>query len=269
MHIIAPIRNVAGIVVLLVLLFPFTAAAQDKFRLVEKPRFEAGIGLGYFQGYDYPGSDDPNTAGLVLPFFIYRSEVFRFFDGGGVGAVAIEEPRVKLELSLGGALNAESEGNKAREGLPDLDLLLEVGPQLTVRLLDRGLSGEGRVRLSWDSKVRAVVSTDFKGMQATGFVFASGFSFKREALFSDKLDFISNLDVTFADKRFNDYLYTVDPQYATPNRASYEAKAGYVQTSVFLGQSPLFETSQSTSYALGIVWTAIRSRETIRIYDNN
>ena len=219
MHIIAPIRNVAAIVLLLTLLSPIAVAAapQDDFKLVEKPRFEAGIGLGYFQGYDYPGSDDPNTAGLVLPFFIYRSEVFRFFDGGGVGAVAIEEPRVKLELSLGGALNAESEGNNAREGLPDLDLLLELGPQLTVRLLDRALSGGGRVRLSWDSKVRAVVSTDFKSIEATGFVFASGFSFKRESLLSDKVDFISNLDVTFADKRFNDYLYTVDPQCIVEN----------------------------------------------------
>jgi len=295
MHIIAPIRNAVVTFFLLAFASSAVAASIDEFKLVEKPRFEAGIGLGYFQGYDYPGSKDPNTAQLVLPFFIYRSEIFRFFDGGGVGAVAIEEPRIKLELSLGGALNAESEGNSAREGLPDLDLLLELGPQLTVRLLDRELSTGGRVRLSWDSKVRAVVSTDFKGLEATGFVFASGFSLRREALFGDKIDLISSVDVTFADKQFNDYLYSVDPQYATQNRASYAAKAGYVQTSVFLGlafkptdklrvftgassglygpsankQSPLFETNQSTSFALGIVWTAIQSKRTIDVYDNN
>jgi outer membrane scaffolding protein for murein synthesis (MipA/OmpV family) len=295
MNIIAPIRNLVVSILLVPHMLPIAVASADEFELVEKPRLEAGIGLGYFQGFDYPASNDPNTASLVLPFFIYRSEVFRFFDGGGVGAVAIEEPRVKLELSLGGALNAESEGNSAREGLPDLDLLLEVGPQLTVRIFDRVLASGGRAKLSWDSKIRAVVSTDFKGIDARGFVVASGFSFKREALFSDKVDFISNLDVTFADKRFNEYLYAVEPQYATQNRASYAATAGYVQTSVFLGfafrpteklriftgvstglygpsankRSPLFETNQSTTYALGVVWTAFQSKDMIKVYDND
>lgn len=278
---------------LLVSLFaPFAAHSQSEdFSMDSKPVWELGIVGGYFSSFDYPGSKDPNTAQIIAPFFIYRSEIFRFGDGG-FGAVAIEEPRVKLDVSIGGALKANSEPGSVREGLPVLDLLFELGPRLQIKLFEKQWDTESRSRLDWDSKIRAVVSTDFKGAQAQGFVFSTGLAYRQRAIAGDKIDFIVNADITFGDERYNDNFYTVSPEFVTPQRESYKAKAGYVESRVFFGlairpsrsfstfiglglfnyansaneSSPLFETNTSTQYVLGFAWTPLKSERLIEVF---
>lgn len=285
------IRNLS-LLLLSGLLAPLSAHSQsENFSMDSKPVWEAGIGAGYLSSIDYPGSKDPNIAQFALPYFIYRSEIFRFGDGG-VGAVAIEQPRIKVDVSLGGALNAESEPDSVRTGLPDLDLLFEFGPRLQVKLFEKQWDSESRSRLDWDSKVRAVVSTDFKGASARGFVFSTGLAYRQRAIAGDKVDFIANADITFGDQRYNDYFYTVSPEFVTPQRNSYKASAGYVESRVFFGlairpiptlriftgvalfsyansaneSSPLFETDTSTQYALGLAWAPFRSKRTIEVF---
>lgn len=282
------------LLLVLTLLTPLSVHSQSNdFSLETKPVWEAGLAAGYLSSFDYPGSKDPNTAQIALPFFIYRSEIFRVGDGG-LGAVAIEEPRLKLDVSFGGALNAESEPDSVREGLPDLDLLFEFGPRLQVKLFERQWSAESRSRLDWDSKVRAVVGTDFKGVSARGFVFSTGVAYRQSAIAGDKIDFVVNADITFGDQRFNDNFYTVSPEFVTPQRAAYKAKPGYVESRAFFGlsirpthnlrlftgialfsyansaneTSPLFETNTSTQYALGLAWTPFRSKKTIEIFSS-
>lgn len=253
--------------------------------------WEAGIGAGYLSSFDYPGSTDPNTAQFALPFFIYRSRIFRVGDGGA-GAVAVENPRLKLDVSFGGALNAESEPDSVREGLPDLDLLFEFGPRLQYRLFAREWESGSRSQLNWDSKIRTVIGTDFKSLKARGFVFSTGLAYRQKDLISNYVDLVVNADITFGDQRYNDYFYTVEPEFATPERSQYTARAGYVETRLFLGfairpietlriftgvfqfsyansaneASPLFETDNSTQYAIGIVWSPLRSKETIDVF---
>ena len=143
-------------------LTPIYATAQSAdFSLETKPVWEAGLGAGFFRGTDYPGSEDPNVAQIALPYFIYRSRIFRVGDGG-VGAVAIEEPRLKLDVSFGGSLNAESESDSVRSGMPDLDLLFEFGPRLQYKLFKRTWSGGSQSELTVDTKIRAVIGTDFE-----------------------------------------------------------------------------------------------------------
>ncbi len=64
-----------------------------RFILDSKPRWELGVGGGYFEGFDYPASRDPNRAAIVLPYLVFRSAIFRV-GGGGVNAIAVENPRV-------------------------------------------------------------------------------------------------------------------------------------------------------------------------------
>ena len=47
-----------------------------------KPRWEVGVGGGYLESFDYPGSSDPNRRSIALPFAIYRGPVLRLGDGG-------------------------------------------------------------------------------------------------------------------------------------------------------------------------------------------
>lgn len=279
---------------LIALLTPLSAHSQsDNFSLDSKPVWEAGIGAGYLNSVDYPGSKDPNIAQFALPFFIYRTEIFRVGDGG-VGAVAVEEPRLKIDVSLGGALNAESEPDSVRAGLPDLDFLFEFGPRLQIKLFEKQWDTESRSRLDWDSKIRAVIGTDFKSAKARGFVFSTGLAYRQRAIAGNKIDFIVNADITFGDQRYNDYLYTVLPEFVTPQRASYTAEAGYVESRAFFGlairpttslriftglaffsyansaneSSPLFETDTSTQYAVGFAWIPLRSKKTIEVFSS-
>jgi len=285
-------RTTRCLAVLLTILTPISVYGQSKlFSLESKPVWEAGLGAGYINSFDYPGSKDPNIVQIALPFFIYRSPIFRVGDGG-VGAVAVEEPRLKLDVSFGGSLNADSEADSVRAGFPKLDLLFEFGPRLQYKLLAKQWANGSRSELTLDTKVRAVAATDFKGIRAQGFVFSTGLGFRQRAIAGEKIDLILNSDVSFADQRYNDYLYSVPAQYVTAQRAFYKAKAGYVESRLFLGlafrptqslriftgmaafsyansaneDSPLFETTASTQYAIGLVWTALRSKRSINVY---
>jgi len=266
--------------------------AVDGPSFTRKPRWELGVGGGVFFGRDYPASNDPNRRAIALPFLVYRSPVFRI-GGGSVRAVAIERPRLRLDLSVGASFSASSEDNGSRDGMPDLDFLFELGPQLELRLIDRVAGEDGRVQLGFVAELRAVVATDFRGIGAQGFVAEIGVEAARRRVFDTGLDVVGALGVTFADERLQDYFYEVEPEYARPARAAYDARGGYLGTElslgvvirpsetlrVFLGvqsglyagaaneESPLFETTASTGAALGVAWTFARSARTIDIVE--
>lgn len=269
------------------------AASVDGPSFTRRPRWELGVGGGAFSGYDYPASDDPNRRALALPFFIYRSPVFRIGDGG-VRAVAIERPRVRLDLSIGGSLNARSEGNGSREGMPDLDFLFELGPQVEISLIDR-VQGEGRFQVGLAAELRAVLATDFGGIGAEGFVAELGVDTALRRVGGSGVDLLAGIEATFADERLQDYFYEVEPRFATPARPAHDARAGYLGTELFLGaairplpdvrvflgvqcglyggaaneDSPLFETNGNTGFALGAVWTIAKSRRLIEVVEND
>lgn len=260
--------------------------------VVERPRWEFGLGGGLFSGFDYPASSDSNERGLVVPFFIYRSPRFRFGDGG-VRAVAIERPRIKLDISIGGSLSSSTEGNSARQGMPDLDYLFELGPQLEVRLFDRSLESGARLQGRFTSELRAVVSTDLRGLESRGVVAELGVGVNVRNLAGTGVTLITGLDASFATEELHDYFYQVDQPFVTETRELFDAKAGYLETTLFLGfatsplpqvrvfvgvlqgffkgaaneDSPLFEVDEQTRFALGVAWTIKQSDEMVPIVD--
>lgn len=257
-----------------------------------RPQWEFGIGAGASYGYDYPASRDTNRRAIALPFFIYRTPLFRF-GGGGVRAVAIEKPRVKLDLSVGGSLNASSDGDGVRQGMPDLDFLFELGPQLEIRLFEHRLPSGAYWQGRFSSELRAVLATDFGSINAQGYVAEAGLGVNLRNLAGSRVDLISALDVTYASERLQDYFYEVAPEFATDSRPVFDARAGYLESNLFLGvafkpwsrvrifsgvikgfysgaeneDSPLFETVEQTRYALGLVWTIKASDKMINIVD--
>lgn len=258
----------------------------------QRPRWEVGVGAGFFRGYDYPASNDQNRRMIALPFFIYRTRSIRF-GGGGIRAVAIENPRVKLDLSVGGSLNASSSGDGVREGMPDLDFLFEIGPQLEVRLLDEVIDERSRLQSRFTSELRAVFVTDFKSVDQQGLVAEAGFDINLRNVRGTGIDVGAGISLTYANEKLQDYFYEVQPEFVTAERAAFDAKGGYLETKVsvglgvrprhnvaiFLGaftglykgaeneDSPLFETDTQTGFALGVVWTIKRSRSMVEIVE--
>ena len=264
----------------------------EELSIVQKPRWEVGVGAGFFKTFDYPASRESDNRALALPFFIYRTQLVRFGDGG-VRAVAIENPRVKLDLSIGGSLNASSDGNTVREGLPDLDFLFEVGPQLEVRLFEHRLASGARVSGRFTSELRAVFSTDFGSVDSRGYVAEIGLGMSVSNIANTGISFFSGFDVSFATERLQDYFYEVEPEFVTDTRPAFDARGGYLESNLFLGLgfsplrrvrvftgviqgffdgasnqgSPLFEVTQQTRFALGIVWTIKTSKQTVDVVD--
>ena len=108
---------------------------------------------------------------LQPPYFIYRGETIRIGDGSIARAVAIDKSWYELDLSLAGSFNANSEGNEARVGMPDLDFIFELGPQLKLRLSKFEFEQHGKAELLLNLQARAVFSTDFSSIHKRGYVF--------------------------------------------------------------------------------------------------
>jgi len=258
----------------------------------QRPRWEVGLGGGMIRGFDYPASMDHNRRTIILPFFVIRTPSVRF-GGGGIRAVAIENPRVKLDLSIGGSLNANSSGEGVREGMPNLDFLFEIGPQLEVRLRDDVIDGGSRLQSRFTSEIRAVIATDFSGVDQQGFVAEAGYDINLRNVKGTGIDVGVAIDVTFADEKLQDYFYEVTPEYATAARPAYNGRGGFLETKVSLGMgfrprnnlaiflgaytglydgaanedSPLFETKSQTGFALGVVWTIKKSKRMVDIVE--
>lgn len=257
-----------------------------------RPRWEVGVGIGHIRGYDYPASRDHNRRSIALPFFVYRTRSIRF-GGGGIRAVAIENPRIKLDLSVGGSLNASSSDDGVREGMPGLDFLFEIGPQLEIRLRDDVIDGGSRLQSRFTSEIRAVFVTDFNEVDRQGVVAEAGWDINLRNVKGTGIDIGAAIDFTYANEKLQDYFYEVPAQYATPTRPEYDAKGGYLESKlsiglgfrplknvvVFLGaftglydgaaneKSPLFETTSQTGFALGVVWTIAKSRTMVDVVE--
>jgi len=265
----------------------------ESIGLQGRPRWEFGIGGGYFEGFDYPGSTDSNRRGFGLPFFVYRSKRFRL-GGGGVSAVSIEEPRFKLDWSVAASLNSSNEENSARAGMEDLDFLFELGPQIVYRVIDRVSASGAEYRLDWSTKLRGVVSTDFGSVTDRGVVFETSVAGRiRNFAGLNRVALIGGIRARVGSERLNDYFYEVPEAFVNSTRQAFDGRAGLIdiQTSIGIAlrlpkrvrvfvaastgfyehsanrTSPLHRALRSTSTAIGIVWTIKQSESRVGILD--
>ncbi|MBK1838563.1 MipA/OmpV family protein [Azospirillum sp. YIM B02556] len=203
-----------------ILCLPVQGNAQDS----GKPLFEIGIGGGAGYIPDYPAADQNHVQAAALPYVIYRGDVFRA-DRNGIQGRLYRSGRVTFEVSLEGALGSSADHNRARQGMPDIDLLGEVGPALKINLL-RDVDRRDRVDLTLP--VRSVFSIDFSRIKYRGLVFAPDVAYSRAGMISGDDQFRLSLGPIFASSHLMDYFYQVDPQYARPDRPAYDARAGYL-----------------------------------------
>ena len=82
---------------------------------------------------DYRGSAQSALYALPVPYFVYRGDFFKA-DRHGVRGMFFETDRVDLNLSVGASLPVDSDESQAREGMPDLEPSVELGPSLDVTL---------------------------------------------------------------------------------------------------------------------------------------
>lgn len=189
-----------------------------------QPLVEAGIFGGGALLPDYPAAGQSHLRGLALPWLIYRGDLLRSDDRGLRGRV-YNDRDLEFTLNANGALGSRSSDNSAREGMPDLDWLGEIGPSLRwVAWRD----ATDRTRLTLESPIRAVFSTDFSRVRYRGYVVAPEIAVERAGLFRAGARARIGFGPVFASGGLMDYWYRVEERYSRPGRPAYDAAGGYL-----------------------------------------
>ena len=190
----------------------------------ELPLWEVGLFGGAGRLPHYRGSDEYKTYFLPLPFFIYRGEVFRA-NREGVKSIFWENDRLETGLSMSGNPPVDDD-NLAREGMPELGAIGEIGPMLKGYLRERRHPNPFYAVAA----VRMAISADPDNFHTAH----EGFRGDVRLVYRNytrlekwKVVFGLNAAVDFADAEGQRYFYEVEPDYATSERPAYSPHGGY------------------------------------------
>jgi MipA family protein len=205
-------------------LLPCIAALAPQFSAAdEQPLWELGAGAGVVEFSDYPGSATTRVYPIPVPYVRYRGEFLRS-DRDGVHGILFNQPRLSLNISVGASVPVSSHDDPARAGMPNLSAVLEAGPSLDVHLWwssDRSVTVDLRV----PARLGITIST---APQAIGWTLAPNINVDLLHVGgSDGWNVGLLAGPLFATRGYNQYFYSVAPEYATPDRAEYAAGAGY------------------------------------------
>jgi MipA family protein len=201
-----------------------------------RPEWEFGLGATALTLPDYRGSDESRDYLLPFPYLIYRGEHLRV-DRQGVRGILFESDRVELNLSLYATPPVDKD-NRARQGMPELDPTIEIGPRL-----DYTLAREREREWSFEMRlpVRAAIATDFSHTRHIGYVtYPHLHLFMRPMIAGVKWNLGVQGGPLFATREYHEYFYGVDPQFATPERPAFDASSGYSGTLALVSLSRRF-----------------------------
>lgn len=199
----------------------------------ELPQWEIGAGVAPMYLPDYRGSDEYRGYLLPLPYIIYRGERFQV-DRRGATGVLFDTDRVELDISANASNPARSSKNVARAGMPDLDPTLELGPRLRLTIAQNASRNN---RLTLELPARAVMALDLPRLHGVGWVVNPMVNLDLRDLNGTGWNLGMQTGPLFADRRYHSYYYSVDPQYARPDRPAYVARGGYSGTHFTVGVS--------------------------------
>jgi len=257
-----------------------TAAARDA------PLYEFGLGLGAIAFEDYRGSNTTHAYPLPVPYLLYNGKFFKA-DRDGVRGTLLNQDWVELNVS--GNATTPVKNDRERSGMPDLQSTVEVGPSLNFHLMR---SDDRRIKFDLRMPLRTALTVD-SSPRFIGWTFSPQFA----------LDVVDPLGAQgwhagvlagplFADHRYDNYFYTVAPQYATLQRPEYRASGGYAGTQTIgalskrfpkywvgayarydslsgaaFADSPLVQRKSYWSAGIGFAWMISRSRQMVEIPD--
>jgi len=196
------------------------------------PLWELGVGGFAWYGPDYPGSAQYNLRGLPFPLIVYRGDFLRIGEDAAARIVPVDTSLYEIGISVDGAFGADSEDNDLRAGMPDLDPMLQVGPEFVLRGPTFDLAGLGRGAVELALQARAVFSIDPGEVEAEGrgFVGQPVLRYRQRGLLGPKSVFNAEIGPVFATERLHDYFYEVDRRFARAGRPAYAADGGYLGT---------------------------------------
>jgi outer membrane protein len=175
----------------------------------------------------YPGSAESELTLLPIPIPVYRGSFLNF--GENLDQVArgeiLETRRVRLGVDLDFTFGEDSDEIAVRQAMPDLDFMLEIGPELEIKL-DNRTPEQGELLLAL--QLRAGISFDGLDPTSRGFLFSPELEYRRDQVLGGDNLLSLRLKPSWASEDFMDYYYEVEPQFATLARPAFDATSGYV-----------------------------------------
>ncbi len=209
--------------VLVLAAMPGPAKAQEPARepatvarVREAPLWEIGAGVVALQLPHYRGSEQSRAWVLPVPYAVYRGQFLRA-DREGARAVLLERSAFEVDLSVAGSAPARSEGNRARQGMPDLAPTFEVGPNANITFA-RGPD--------WKVELRAPLRGAFTVERSSRHVGWSATPYVTTEWVQAGWDVGVRVGGLWGDRRFHGHTYDVAPEYATATRPAYRAPGG-------------------------------------------
>jgi len=233
----------------------------------------------------YPSSSEQNLTILPLPFPVYRGKILRF--GEDLEDIAnsriLSRDRVKLSIGLNASFPEDSDNLSVRTGMPDLDFLVEAGPELKIAL--KGGPDEDR-ELKLSLQARGAVSLDGLDPTGRGFIFNPELEYLARDLLGPRNELRFRVAPAWASRNYMDFFYGVAPEFATPSRPRFDASSGYLNTEFLVGlnrkiterlefrgsirlwvnkgaandASPLYQRDYDHGIRLALFWTAWESK---------
>ncbi len=218
---------------------------SDHVAAEQLPLWEAGVGASVLRFSDYRGSDEFRSYLFPLPYFVYRGERVKV-DRESIRGQFFKTDRVELDVSINGTVPLKSRDNAARQGMPDIDATLEIGPSLNTNLWR---SDDRRINLILKLPIRGVIASDFRHFENIGWVSHPQISWDVKNFNNTGWHLGMLIGPTYQSAGYNRYLYGVAPEFATAKRPTYEAKAGYGGANIIGGISKRFGRAWFAGFA--------------------
>ncbi|MDH5599989.1 MAG: MipA/OmpV family protein [Gammaproteobacteria bacterium] len=197
-----------------------------------KPMWELGVGVGGISIPHYRGSDQYANYVVPIPYFRYSGKRLQFDKEGGRFYFYNSE-NIKLDISTAFALPVDSDDNRARTGMANLSMVVELGPRIQFSLYQ---SEDKNIRLRFALPLRQAY--ELGQFESIGWVFSPYLQLR---YFNSGWETAVSTGPVWATEKYHDYFYQVTPQYVTANRTQYDAQAGYSGSRVTLSISKRFD----------------------------
>lgn len=243
-----------------------------------EPRLEFGFGVGGQSLNHYRGSRETEAVILPFPVMIYRGDFWQVDEKDGIRGKVLEGRRYEVDLSGDLELRSSTKDNELREGMPELDTALQLGPELNLNLTGDTLNEGWMLRFP----LRAAFAISLDNPRHIGYTFNPKLTFKRAGFFGDwRLK--TDIALLYASGQLHEYYYAVKPEYVTATRPFYDASSGYSGAYAKVGfykrnrnwiykfslrydrldgvtyeDSPLFESKDFYAFSFGVAYMFAR-----------
>lgn len=207
---------------------PGAAFAKDE------PLWEFGLGAGAVAFEDYRGSNTVHAYPVPVPYFLYNGKFLKA-DREGVRGTLFNQDRLEINLSFN--LTTPVRNDRIRSGMPDLRSTVEAGPSFDLHLFR---SDDEKIKFDLRMPSRAAMTVE-ASPKIIGWTFTPRFNLD----IGDPFGVVGwNLGLLagplFADRRYENYFYSVAPQFATATRPEFQASGGYAGTETLAALSRRF-----------------------------